>query len=497
MKKQISLVLILVIICILLCACQESPTKDIVTSKNDGSFDINAIQSATEPEDADSVLQIQYSEDFHSTDNSLAFSMCIDEAIDVRPMPIVEVIPHYLTGDDSHRIAQAIFGNVIFYEREPSESPQYSKDELREKIQRLSQYASQEALEKLYGVDYDMSEEVEHIKSLIDTYTKQLESAPDENPHIVCDWILKKERNYNNTSMETAGRNVSEESDVIYSSLVKDGVEYIFTATTRNKDDYKVNTIHVGLTSGVGPVSIDQAIYRSMLCRTDEPTEDQISSNYEKAQLMLTQMGLGEWQVAESSVQTVYYGDIPEYSVIINATPVINNIPVLYGQQLESLTSDSTYVSNYPMTFASFEFSADGKLITFLLRSPITIKNVVNENVATIPITDLLEKAKIQLSLCDSYASLGVPSELIRNYEYAYNEPLVGKVEINKIDFGLARIKVPNLEDSYYYVPSLVVKGDTDYYGKNSGNFYVGSSDLNNQFQSLIWLNAVDGSILG
>ena len=79
---------------LVLCGCQEAPEHNPVVSKNDGSFDISIVQSATESSapgetvsDEDynvqnnvtSYTRIQHWEEFSSTDKSVDFCIDIDK----------------------------------------------------------------------------------------------------------------------------------------------------------------------------------------------------------------------------------------------------------------------------------------------------------------------------------------------------------------------------------------------------------------------------------
>ena len=83
MSKKISIILGCLLIIALMCACQNSPSKTVVTSKNDGTFDTNILQSATSKNDAEapelaSVEVFQWESRFASSDESvcLYFSLC-------------------------------------------------------------------------------------------------------------------------------------------------------------------------------------------------------------------------------------------------------------------------------------------------------------------------------------------------------------------------------------------------------------------------------------
>lgn len=469
----------------ILCGCQASPDKDIVTSKNDGGFDANVVQSATE---GSATKTVHCSDTFTSTDKSVEISFAIDQTITSEPLPVVEVIPHYLTGEDAQQVAKALFGEADFYEREPDYNPQYSADQLRDKIGTWSTYSNQEALTELYGINIDWSQDIDTIKMYIQRLTEQLETAPQNDPRTPCDWTLKKESSY----FEIDSTN----NDIICATVNKDNVEYLFTAVTRNKNDFKLNSITVKLGDGIYLPNIEQAIYRARLCRTAPPTSDQIDASMQTAQGMLNQMGLGEWVVRDAYTVTEYCGDTPEYTIRVDASPVLNGVAAIPGQMIHDLTSDNAYISNYYITNAYFLFSANGELVFFGMDSPIETKNVVNANVATLSMDDLLEKAKTYFTHIDAQAGIGVPSGFVELYESNYGEKIVCKIEISELVYGLGRVKAKNTEDSYYYLPVLSCKGVANYYGKETGTLYMSSSDFGAPLQSLVWINAVDGSII-
>ena len=120
----------------------------------------------------------------------------------------------------------------------------------------------------------------------------------------------------------------------------------------------------------------------------------------------------------------------------------------------------------------------------FRMYSPIEIKEVVNENVAMLSIDDLLAKAKTYLELSDLYA-YGIGPEIER-----LKDKMGCKVEISNLDIGLTRIKVQDSDD-YYYVPSIMLKGNVEYYDKKSTEILFVADNV-----TLLVLNAVDGSII-
>ena len=55
--KMRAIVLILMLVCMTqICACQQKPEREVITSKNDGAFDIGILRSADRESDRKSVV---------------------------------------------------------------------------------------------------------------------------------------------------------------------------------------------------------------------------------------------------------------------------------------------------------------------------------------------------------------------------------------------------------------------------------------------------------
>lgn len=113
-------------------------------------------------------------------------------------------------------------------------------------------------------------------------------------------------------------------------------------------------------------------------------------------------------------------------------------------------------------------------------------KQVVNNSVTTIDIDTMLEKAKQHLALSDSHQYglqdiYGILKEEIRT-----------SVDINEMCYGLIREKVPNTDDSYYYLPGIILYGVVVSVGAESNQLYFQSEEP----FPIIALNAVDGTVV-
>lgn len=467
-----------------ICGCQQNPNSAIIASKNDGSFSINSAKSSDVDHNPDETQLAKYTDSYFSTDGTVEFLFSIDEEITAANMPVIEVTPHYLTEEDAKRVAFVLFGDATYFEAEPILYPNYSKSDIREKIERWSVYTNTEALTVLYGTQKD-EDDVELVKSFIKEYTTLYALAPEDNPHIPCQWKFQKASIYKVPLEEVNSRDTSKDNDEINAEVKIDNIRYKYTAATRNMDDYKLSVIFVSLYDGIGPDMIDSRIFRAQLSRTEEPTEVQISDVRTKAEKMLEQIDLGEWKIDQCFVETTYYGDVAEYIICVNAVPVLNGIPAIRQAQLTNLKSQETYSSNLYLTDVNFQFSANGDLIDFELYSPLDIKDVVNDNVAVLSMDEMMEKAKHYLAHSDYY-------------EYGFglvvddlNEEIGCTVDVCKLEYNLIRVKVPNTDESYYYVPGVTLLGNIEYYGKDSGDIYFASDNV-----TLVTLNSIDGSVI-
>lgn len=474
MKK---ILLIALFIGTLFCVgCQKAPADHAVVGKNE-----NALDSAlyeTQPNDESMPSQIQFTGCFTSTDGSVNFNWDIDQTVSADKMPVVEVEPMHLSDEDIRRVAETLVGDVLFYEREPSTNPQYSRSQYQEMIGRLAPYSNLEAMTDLVGAD-NAEDMLESVKDTIAKITEAMENAPEENPLRLCDWTLKKERIYNDSDLDIGDRTLAEDNDWLVATAEKDGIGYKYMVVVRDQEDYKLCRFNLQLGGASMDTYMDRKIYWSKLCRTGEPTQQQIEDAQGKVMQLLDDMELGDWEIAEIRVDVLERGADPEFLLRIWAVPVLNGVSAVYGQKNPDKAED--YTGAYVLTQAEFIMSANGDLIDMQLDSPLEVKAVLNENVATLSFSQLIERAEQHLSLSDA-----------GNYGFIIDESQEEcDVNISELEYGLARIPIENTIDSYYYVPALMIRGDVEYRDKETGYVFYSVTDT-----SLVCINAIDGSVI-
>lgn len=494
MKRYLSVVIAFSLFISVMCGCQKVPEQNAVISKNDNVFQEkinNAISSEKKP--AATEVPLKWRDEFSSTDGSVTFHIDIEKGVIEDSKKVIEVAPHFLTSDDIRRVAESLLGNVNFYERRPSDNPQYSKSQYLQMINRLAAYANEKSLTELMG-ESGAATYLEYIQDFIDIWNNKLESAPENDPRILTDWSLKKERHYNNSDVEIANHLAEDEGDVLYVNAEKNGIEYNLSVITKQNTEYKINRLNLNLTEGLNLYPVDMAIYRSMLCRTEPPTQEQIDAASNKAQEMLDKMELGSWSIANAKVESKQIGDTEEYVIQVVAAPVICGTIATLGQHMGNY--QDAYVATYGMTYAEFLFSANGDLVYFNLDSPIDIIETRNENVETFSADELIARVKQHMSLSDSDA-YGLPEESRIPLEDTKGERILCNVTLSEAEYGMGRVPIANTDDHYYYIPVLILKGDVEYIGEKSGQcYYANHRIVSEEAPALVWINAVDGSII-
>lgn len=483
-KKQFSVIVVLSLLGSL-SGCQQTPENGVVVSRNDGAFDANVIVSASESHEPDETQNVERFETFYSSDGSVEFRMEIQESLTNRNMPVVEVEPHFLTEEDVRRVAYVLFGDADFYESQPILDEKLSKQDIREKIERWSPYTNADALRELYGNAAGQREQLELVKTFIEKYTTLYDVAPEKLEREPCRWEFRKSSYYIYPAGTLSGSSTQNDNDKISVSVKANGVVYAYSASIRNKEDYKLSSISMHPSDGTSPGAMDGRIFRATLCRTAEPTEAQIAAIREKAANMLEEMELGDWLIDECYVETKWYGEIAEYIVHVNAVPVFNGSPAVRQPQLTNLKSEETYASNFYLTNVNMEFSANGEIYTFELDSPVDIKQTLNDNVEVMSMESLMAIARNYFVYSDAY-----------NYGFGAALDTVGEevscvVHIQSLGYNLTRVKVPDTDESYYYIPGITLHGSVEYTGKDSGDLYFSSENI-----PLLSLNGVDGSMV-
>lgn len=434
-------------------------------------------------------LRVREKTAFTSKDGTIDFMIDLDDEVYSEVYSTIEVVPHFLTGEDAKRVATALFGDAVFFETEPLVARRYSKSEIQAKLDRWKQYTTEEALFDLFAnenpdTEY-LKQVLENVNAFIERYESLLETAPEENQHDLCDWTFKNGIVYMAPEEEWDNYELSACNQEVSTMLEINGIPYEFRASQRDEGRFRVNNIHAQISGGMSPHAIDDLIFTTQLCRTAEPTEEQLLAVKEKAETMLRQMKLGDWLIDVCEVVNKGSGAHTEYVIKLSAVPVFNTIPAIRREQLNTLWSHEKEESYYYFTDVQFEFSANGDLISFDMYSPVDVKET-SHDAEPITFEDLYEIAKANL-IGSTYSDYSYIPE-------AYGKTInVGcRITIRDIDYSLNRTSEIDNRVSFVYSLGFSLSGDIEYYNKDNGEVIDRGKN-----RTVLVLDGIDGTFLG
>jgi hypothetical protein len=403
-------------------------------------------------------------------------------------VPMVEVVPHYFTGEEIKHVGMVLFGDAQFYEDEAYDQVTFSKGEIQQKLDSWKKYASESALKDLFTDKADQPEYIaralEVVNSFIDEYEALYEDAPAEIVHEPCRWELRNSIEYIYPEEEWDAHYSSDSNEEINVRVICDGVHYTFGAGQRDNETFRVNNINASMGGDISPYNIDQEIRYAELCRTDEPTAEQIAAAKEKAEMWLSQMQMGNWQVDECYVDTYGSGEHKEYTICVNAVPVFYGIPAIRREQLWALRGREEGKTYYYYTDVQFTFAPNGELIHFSMYSPVDIVSSDFET-ETLSVEELMEIAKVNLVSSSASSYSYIPDV----YEGLCE---VGcKITVRDIDYSLTRMTDEDTRQPFIYSLGASLSGSIEYYDKATGKVLDYVED-----RILLVLDGMDGTFI-
>ncbi len=470
----------------ILAACAANPAADPKKETGEASIPVTA---PTEPAETAPQEFLEFS----STDGAVVYRMAAGADLPTDAAASVSVAPRKLGSEDFERIARVLAGDADFYEREPTVGAQYSKGQYQRMLDLLEPYTGIDAMTELVGTEYALDQTV-NLKDTISRIQEAMKTAPEENPLTPCDWKLKKERTYNNGEWEYSGRPLSEDNDWLVATSEVNGMGCTYMAVVSEEGSYKLNRCLFQLGGASLDTDTSRRIYWKALCRTGEPTEEQIQAAQEKGLNLLGQMVPGRWQVSNVEVQTSWSGSQREYCLNVHAVPLLNGIPAVYDQQALPQNweaAESEVTGSYVPTNADFLLSANGDVLDMELDTPFDILSSSEEK--ALPFSQLMDIAKDLLSNGSS-GMFGMSPEQIAVREDAYKEKILCHVSVSQIELAMVRDMEENPDGSYTYRPTLIFSGNAEYRGETSGTIYESNTAYGPV--TLFCINAMDGTVI-
>ncbi|MDO5400132.1 MAG: DUF6034 family protein [Eubacteriales bacterium] len=427
---------------------------------------------------------------FASADGSLEYTWELGEVQVPDTLPVVEVTPHFLTGEDMKHICRGLLGDVPFYDLGPLSQRQLSRDQLQKKIDIMNLYQDQETLMNLWKSDDNAAYLSEHNRAL--EYLKEtLKTAPEQNNLKPCDWQIKNEKDYDDYLN-------SEGYQTLRATANVNGIDYycdLFLNEQATEHRDVSNWMKLSLGTDDTYSTVEHHI-RSQLCTSPEPTQAQYDAVVQKAQAMLDAMGMGEYKAVNPRYDPNYFGDEERFEIYVDVVPVFEGVPALAGHWGQNYLGSQPYSTTYGITRGIFSFSPKGDLINFNLGSLVEQDGVLDPAAAVLPLEELANKAQAILTAYDVNAISASGGNWIL-WQHG-TENLTCKVRITGVDFGLARYSPYGNEQRFVYQPAAAFRGTVAYYDRQTGELITTSDDTSVGIGQapLVVLNALDGTVI-
>ncbi len=466
----------------LLAGCQPTPEKNVVTSKNDGTF-----QAALEADPApDGAARTEaggrYTDSFENANGSMRYELDLTAPEAPSALPVLQVRPMEITADLARRTAQAVLGQTEMYQY----SSVHTKEDLEQIVLRLRRSVGdwEGLVEQCGGNEEDAAE-------LKDIYADQLaeaealyDQAPETRERAACDWQFHPTDYYGDSLYSDSFYG---EGDNGYSSIrasaERDGVPFVFDASNREREDMRVHSISIQADDALADVS---ALY------ADAEESARSETVRAKALDIADAMGLGQWRVlTEEEAAVTGFAD----EIVL--TRLYGGLPLTW----HSGPSERETAYGPPYQYEALRMAFHGEeVVSFLYQGALEEVSTVNENVQTLPFEDILAAAETQMKLLgttDALTGEAIPAREDGSYE---------KITVDGVQLGLTRILIQDNTTDYYLVPTYTFYGtavqcgadgtamdDGTYYDEDTGQTIV---FLNRTAVELVVINAVDGSVI-
>lgn len=469
-----------------LTACQPTPEKAVVVNKGNETFE-TIINQTVSPNNHYEVPQT-WAETFQRENTKLVVETDSNIVMpNVDEYPVTAISSDKFTQEQVDRLVQVLFqGKTIYYNSSPLTKSELEERLIEAKAALANKKANSESNESSIG---DLEENIESIEESIKLAPETIENAVGSTK------LLLNE--YGEMRID------------LRASLGKDKDATLTIINSQNSNPYTCFTHFVNTNNNSGYQNFD---------------DWQLSADNLK--LRLTEEGavnqamalLKELEITEMEVAAVFPGvsggsegsDVSNNAqcYMVYFTRTVNGVPAPFARMEAGRTSN---VGNVPSDIYSPSWAMeqilvcidDTGVVEFEWQSPAKILRNVSENVTLMPFTgleDIFEK------------------QMFVKYVFIENDDLLANrtYHIDKVKLGMTRIKSKDNEEEFLLVPAWFFFGSTqDNYDMEAVTKRMVELDeskaeenikwykdhngqkLSDEFESLLVINAIDGSIIG
>ena len=420
MKRKIAM-LLCILLPLTLCSCAakepEAPAETentiVEISRGDTGEDTNKLAASA----------VAYTDSFQSADGSVNVEINLeDTSLYEGSFRTLQITPRPFTEEEVRHIAQVLFGDAVLYEC--SIGREATKAELQEQREILETLLEGDALKEMYADSADESAEL--IRNYLDKH--KVEDAPESIEKTVCDFQYKP---WNDAQ---GYLEINAHTEV-------EGIPYYFNAVNNTNNGVRIYRINVFVANEIiWPLGVDEIMLCDQILGKEEPHQEQINAIREKAEDMMGELDMGQWQI--DSCEVTKRRD--SYAIEVKAVPVYNGIPMLRQGQLSYLRGTEEGIQNCYYPELCITFSPDGTLYGFEMVTPVEV-TAIGEEGKTMSFAELMGSIKTRFSQTSA-------TDLPDGNRYA-------DAVVSDIQLGYAMVPVNSGDNEHIQLPG--VNGDT------------------------------------
>ena len=442
MKRKIAL-LLGILLTFQLCSCgvkepepaAEGENTIVEISRGEADGDVNKLAASA----------VAYTDSFKSADGTVDIEINLEDTqLYEGGFQTLQITPRPFTEEEVQRIKNVLFGDAVFYEHIfCREHTRAELEEQRAFWQALLEREDLDALHCVLGMDGELRNTIERF---LEKY--KIEAAPETIERTVCDFTFKPISYYYHDAEEEDWYSIMAASEV-------GGVPYIFSATNNTNNGVRIFSVSAWLSyETVSPLGIRAEVLKDELLCVDKPDQEQIDAIKEKAEKMIAELDIGQWQInlceCEEDIGLEWE---TRYNVKITAVPVVNGIPMLRQVQPYYLRGTEEAIQNCYYPDMELSFAPDGTLLNFTLNTPVDILEVSSEKSRMMSFAELVGGIKTQFSRISA-------TEIYHGNRYA-------DAVVNDIELGYAMMPVNAGESELIQLPGIngdqLVVNNTDF----------------------------------
>jgi hypothetical protein len=477
MKK---IYVLLIIIMILISACQPTPEEEIVVNKNDGKFQqaLEAAPEETAQIDAASQMQeteipVEYPErwkaEFEKYGGRLKFAIDADVVVsDAKSYPVVTLKPYYVPIEQANKMIETIFGTLDIY----CLVYETTKDQIQDMIVQVKA--------DIKKAENDGDEEMaEQYRETLASMTESLKDAPNEakprkysgefdiyNGKDSEQWSIEVREDPMNVQTPYLGINNTVRSEigngynasVVYGDYSK--LQYLFIDETSHKTKYKDNPLF----------STDDA-------KTAVQKANSFLSDIDIKDRVVEQM----YAIAVSEGSDEIIGYKIFYGKKFNGITIPRDVQLGGSSWENNIQTQENYVASFDYEALTVDVTY-GEVSRLEWQAPYEIDRVLKDDVELMSFDEITSRAETQLAV--KYAYLEGQEDESRN------------LYVDEIILTYAVEPIQNEKYQYMLIPVWAFYGGVDY---GEGTEIYGGEIREGRYPyqwSLLTINAVDGSVI-